>query len=223
MFVTRGLGILYPESCKASHLNMMLSNAPSVNKDQDLYFQWRQTPETDADRAGAQRSAWFRKEGYGYNHEQSTKPQTIGYSVADSPVGHLAWVYEKLHDWTDGYPWTDDEILTWISIYWFSRSGPAAAMQLYYEAFHDPEKFALQTMEYNGNVKLGWARFPKELSVNPMIWARTFGPIVYESDNDRGGHFAAWERPDVIVRDLRTMFGKKGGAYASVHDKTGYR
>lgn len=75
----------------------------------------------------------------GYFHAQSTKPQTIGYALADSPVALLTWIYEKLHDWTDDYPWTDDEILTWVSIYWFSTAGPAASVRIYYEAAHSAQ------------------------------------------------------------------------------------
>jgi len=64
----------------------------------------------------------------------TTKPQTFGYFLADSPVGLLAWMYEKLHDWSDEYHWTDDEICTRVSIYWFSKAGPAASARLYYES-----------------------------------------------------------------------------------------
>ena len=67
------------------------------------------TPYTPAEKAGLERTAWFRKEGMGYNNEHSTQPQTIGYSLADSPVGLLAWIYEKLVNWTDAYTWDDDE------------------------------------------------------------------------------------------------------------------
>jgi hypothetical protein len=68
--------------------------------------------------------------------EQATKPQTLAYALNDSPVALLAWIYEKLHDWTDNYPWTDDEIFTWVSIYAFSRAGPGAAHRIYYEVSH---------------------------------------------------------------------------------------
>jgi hypothetical protein len=61
------------------------------------------------ERAGATRNDWFEKKGAGYYHMHSTKPQTLGYSLADSPVGLLAWIYEKLIDWSDGYAWPDDE------------------------------------------------------------------------------------------------------------------
>ena len=66
-------------------------------------------PLTHTEKAGLARTAWFRNEGSGYFAEQSTQPQTLGYALADSPVGLLAWIYEKLVNWTDAYPWTDDE------------------------------------------------------------------------------------------------------------------
>ncbi|KAJ7282424.1 hypothetical protein C8J57DRAFT_1554332, partial [Mycena rebaudengoi] len=76
--------------------------------------------------------------GMGYLQLQSTQPQTVWYALTDSPVGILAWIYEKLVKWTDEYPWDDDEgdnlhFPTWISIYWFSRAGPAASLRIYYE------------------------------------------------------------------------------------------
>lgn len=66
-------------------------------------------PYSEEERRGLQRGAEFRTTGQGYFHEQSTKPQTLGYSLADSPVGLLAWIYEKLVNWTDAYQWEDDE------------------------------------------------------------------------------------------------------------------
>lgn len=67
------------------------------------------TPYGAREQEGFARSAWFQTKGMGYHNEQSTQPQTIGYSLADSPIGLLAWIYEKLVQWTDSYPWTDDE------------------------------------------------------------------------------------------------------------------
>lgn len=121
----------------------------------------------------------------GYLQEQSTCPQTLGYSLADSPVGLLAWIYEKLVAWTDNYPWTDDEggslfqlhrrrepstlsphiVLTWVSIYWFSRPGPAASVRIYYEASNAKD------WESNQWVPLptGISYFPRELVRLPNL------------------------------------------------------
>src|SRR5260221_11670618 len=67
------------------------------------------TPYTAAEKAGLERSKWFIEQGTGYYAEQTTQPQTLGYGLADSPAGLLAWIYEKLVNWTDKYPWEDDE------------------------------------------------------------------------------------------------------------------
>ena len=132
----------------------------------------------------------------GYNLEQSTKPQTLAYALNDSPVALLAWIYEKLHDWTDSYPWTDDEVLTWVSIYQFSRAGPGAAHRIYYEVKHTnstkdaaPEKtFTFDRVkEFNPKVPIGLTYNPKELFVVPSSWGKTLGNVVYEARNDRGG------------------------------------
>jgi hypothetical protein len=165
--------------------------------------------------------------------EQSTKPQTLTYALHDSPVALLAWIYEKLHDWTDSYPWTDDEVLTWISVYAFSRAGPGAAHRIYYEVQHTNENsipegihgkvFTRALSEgYVKGVKLGLTHNPKELRVAPKIWSKTLGDIVYEAENEHGGHFYAHEHPELLARDLKVMFGKKGGAYGVVKGKNGY-
>lgn len=237
-FVTRQMGRHYPQFIKASHINMPRPNPPSPHGDVDLYMENMQTPLTEKEKEGLKRWQWFTKEGSGYNIEQGTKPQTIGYSMTDSPVGLLSWIYEKLHDWTDEYPWTEDEILTWISIYWFSTAGPAASQRIYYEMYHDADKPRTSSFEYIPDVLLGTANFPMELSVTPKLWNKTLGPLILASEwgkyrlicrrrvahniSDKGGHFAAYERPDAIVQDLREMFGKKGKAYAIVKGKTGY-
>jgi hypothetical protein len=76
--------------------------------------------------------------------------------------------------------------------------------------------------EWIPHVKLGFAFFPKELAVVPKTWARTLGPVAYESENDHGGHFAAWEQPGVIAGDLKAMFAKNGPCYSIVKGASGY-
>lgn len=225
-YITRAIGSLYPNHCKASHINMIRAGPPTWSKHPILALQHAVTSYTEKDKAGFKRTEWFAKEGRGYNLEQSTKPQTLAYALNDSPVALLAWIYEKLHDWTDGYPWSEEQIFTWISIYQFSRMGPGAAHRIYYEVTHTetgPGKITRTDVEsYIPNVKLGMAYNPKELGVYPKTWCRTLGPVVYESDNPSGGHFFATEKPELLARDLRTMFGKGGGAYGAVKGKSGY-
>jgi hypothetical protein len=109
--------------------------------------------------ARAARTQWFAEEGVGYLKQQATRPQTLGYALSDSPAGLLAWVLEKLTEWTDGCPWADDEVLDWVSVYWFARAGPAASLHIYYERAHNtPARFA----EYV-QVPYGVSLFAQEL------------------------------------------------------------
>jgi hypothetical protein len=131
-----------------------------------------------------------REDGRGYFKLQSTRPQTVGYALADSPVGLLAWMSEKLVDWTDAYPWEDDErmrvsatypaeadaqaagppvraVLDWVMIYWLSRAGPAASLRTYYEYAHaSPAEKALLMRPLA--LPFGMSLFPKELSQPPL-------------------------------------------------------
>jgi len=229
--ISRAIGKLYPESCKASHINMMMAFAPTYAKHPLLALQHTVQSYSEKDKRGLERSRWFGQEGTGYNHEQATKPQTLAYALTDSPVGLLAWIYEKLHDWTDSYPWTDDEILRWVSVYQFSRAGPGAAHRIYYENKHaSKSKEGVsgrvvtrdEMVGYIGGVPLGLTYNPMELSVVPKTWARTLGDVVFEAENDHGGHFYASEHPELLVRDLRAMFGKGGACYGVVKGKDGY-
>ncbi|PWI66482.1 hypothetical protein PCL_04895 [Purpureocillium lilacinum] len=212
--ITRLIGAQYPSHCLASHVNFVrVTEAPKFTNAPLLYLRHALAPYTALERAGRDRSAWFLTEGTGYNLEQSTRPSTLGFALADSPVALLAWVYEKLHDWTDGpYPWQDDEVLTWLSIYAFSTAGPAASVRIYYEAKHAGVEQTQKGFEYVPGVKLGVSIFPKDVLVPPLKWAEGLGPLVFGRMHERGGHFAAHERPETLVADLREMFGRKGGA-----------
>jgi hypothetical protein len=206
------MGILYPKNVLASHLNMIRAKAPAATSS-PVEFVKDKLPLTEKEKADLERTTWFEKEGFGYNLLQSTKPSTIGLALADSPIALLSWIYEKLHDWTDDYPWTDDEILTWVSIYQFSVAGPAASARIYYENKHASQELTSKILEYNGATKLGLSYFPRDIVVLPAAWGRTLGPVVFEVRHERGGHFAAHETPELLVEDLRQMFGENGGAY----------
>lgn len=215
--ITRHLGLRYPQHVLASHWNNMYANPPTFLKHPVLALQ-SLLPESTAEGHLRPRNDWFYKEGYGYNLLQATKPATIGYGLHDSPVGLLAWIYEKLHDWTDAYPWTDDEVLTWISIYLFSKAGPDASSRIYYERKHMDQAEDQRALSWHGDVKLGWSTFPKDLHPPPSTWGHTLGPIVLEKKHPDGGHFAAWERPEVLVGDVREMFGPGGPAEDVIND-----
>lgn len=105
--------------CKATYTNNALPAEPTKAEHPELHARLQSTPLTALELDGLQRTAKYFSTASGYYKIASTRPQTIGYALADSPVALLAWIYEKLHDWTDSqYKWTDDEICTWISVYW---------------------------------------------------------------------------------------------------------
>ncbi|KAH6655636.1 microsomal epoxide hydrolase [Truncatella angustata] len=221
--ITRAMSYFYPAHARAQHVNLGMGSPPSLLRHPLLAVESMVKPWTQREKEGLARSKWFRQEGRGYNQVQSTRPQTIGYALADSPVALLSWIYEKLHDWTDSYPWTDDEVCTWMSIYWFSTAGPAASVRLYYENMHENTSAAggsaigggqnlWNEMAKYQNVKMGLGHFPKDVIALPAVWSRQMGNVVHEKQHPKGGHFPAWENPEAIIGDLRAMFGEKGGA-----------
>lgn len=226
-YITRAMALRFPAHVRAIHVNMDHGAAPAWMEHPLLALQHSLTPYNSVERAGLARTQWFMEQSSGYRALQTTKPQTLGYGVADSPVGLLAWIYEKLHDWTDAYPWTDDEVCTWISVFWFSTAGPAANLRIYYEVAHEWDNPATRvtrerTTEYIGGVKMGMAHSPKELRVLPSSWTRTRGDIVFERTHNGGGHFFAYERPENLIADVRDMFGKGGGAAGVIEQLDGY-
>ncbi|OAL27832.1 hypothetical protein AYO20_09685 [Fonsecaea nubica] len=220
--ISRFLVQKYPESCRAHHANMTQPNKPTQEDNPDLFAKMVAIGPTKEDEALLARHGKFFKEEAGYFHIQSTRPQTIAYSLADSPVGLLAWIYDKLVGLTDDYPFTEDEILTWISIHWFSTAGPGAPPRIYYEFCNkEPTSEIVQSGRW-ADAPLGVARFPKEPSNLPKLWHEGLGPIVQWTEFTRGGHFAAYEMPKELLAEVRKMYGKDGGAAGIVEGRSGY-
>ena len=156
---------------------------------------------TDVEKGRLERKEIFLGEGNAYFQMQATRPQTIAFGLADPPVGQLAWIVDKFHDWTHG-PLEDalsrDQILTNVMFYWLTDTSASAA-RLYYENMH---------------AKADWGRQPSATPVGVAAFAediaiRRYGEqgnnIVHWSDFDSGGHFAAMEAPDLLVGDVRTF------------------
>ena len=141
----------------------------------------------------------------GYSAIQSTRPQTIGYALVDSPVALAGWIYEKMWSWTDnkGSPLdalSMDAILDNVMLYWLPANGASAA-RLYWESFGAIGK--------SGPVMLpaGVSTFPREITKAPRKWAeRILQNLVYWNEAPRGGHFAAWEQPQIFVEEVRKCF-----------------
>ena len=224
----------YPTHIKAVHLNFLPVSPPLPWRNPLVFLQSLLTiPFSASSKAHLSTTRRYLEQGNAYLRQQETRPQTLGYALQDSPVALLAWVADKLHDWSDGYPWTDDEILTWVSVYWFSTAGPAASVRIYYEAARKgdgaPETatpgvttFVVLGMTAPSGVRFAVAQFREELIKVPLFWARMIGDVVRENEFDCGGHFAAWEVPELLARDLQGFLGKGGPAYAVVTGRDGY-
>jgi pimeloyl-ACP methyl ester carboxylesterase len=147
----------------------------------------------------------------GYSLEQSTRPQTIGYGLLDSPALLCAWIIEKFQSWTDGggHPenvLTRDELLDNLMFYWLPGTGASAA-RLYWESFKPVQRlFTTETTDLV-TVPAGCSIFPKENPRPSRRWAeKRFTDIRHWNEPDKGGHFAAFEQPGLFVEELRTFF-----------------
>jgi pimeloyl-ACP methyl ester carboxylesterase len=145
-----------------------------------------------------------RRYGTGYSKQQSTRPQTLGYGLADSPAGQCSWIVEKFWAWTDcnGHPenaLTRDELLDNVMLYWLPGAGASSA-RLYWESFRHFDYGPI-------GVPVGCSIFPKEILRVPRSWAEgRFSDLRHWNELDRGGHFPAFEQPDLFVEELRAFF-----------------
>jgi len=179
--------------CVAIHTNMPFGRRPK-----DL-----QDPTAD-EVAALERLGYYQKWDSGYSKQQSTRPQTLGYGLVDSPVGQLAWIVEKFWSWMDcdGHPenvLSKDELLDNVMVYWATGSGASSA-RLYWESFGSfagGDPVMLPT---------GVASFPKEILRSPRGWCEPNYHITRWTDMPRGGHFAAFEQPDLFVQDVGSFF-----------------
>lgn len=134
--ITRTMG-RHHENLRGIHVNLVMFDPLNLIKQPWLIFLALLWPPLWLSRKGINgllNGLAYVSGGNDYYRLQSSRPQTVAYCLEDSPTGLLGWMYEKLIQWTDDYPWTDDEILTWVSIYWFSRAGPGASVRTYFEA-----------------------------------------------------------------------------------------
>jgi pimeloyl-ACP methyl ester carboxylesterase len=146
----------------------------------------------------------YRASGSGYARQQGTRPQTLGYALADSPSGQAAWIVEKYQAWMDcdGHPenvLSRDELLDQVMLYWLPNAATSSA-RLYWESFARASREPL-------DLPVAISIFPKEIFRCSKRWAeKRFRNLVHFKQLDKGGHFAALERPQVLVEEIRTGF-----------------
>jgi pimeloyl-ACP methyl ester carboxylesterase len=206
--ITDTMGRLAPEGLAGIHMNLLVTVLGGGPMPSD----------TEQERAALEQTQTFRTSGFGYFLEQATRPQTIGYALLDSPVALAAWMldhdtdsYEKIsRAFVDGQPTgnlTRDHIVDNITVYWLTGTGASAARS-YWESGR-AQALAATTGQAPPEVKLpvGFTTFPDEIFRAPRSWVELGYPtLAYFNEADRGGHFAAWEEPELFATEIRAAF-----------------
>jgi pimeloyl-ACP methyl ester carboxylesterase len=193
--VTTSLGAQDPAHCAGIHITLAMSARPKV--------EGQPTPEEVRALKGAE---YYAEWDSGYSKQQSTRPQTLGYSLTDSPAGQAAWILEKFWAWTDcdGHPENvlgRDELLDNVMLFWVTATAASSA-RLYWESF-GPKRRTPHTV----TVPTGVAVFPKEIVTPVRRWMEgSFTDIRHWSEMAKGGHFAAFEQPALFIHDVRAFF-----------------
>jgi len=191
--VTTSLGAQDDKRCAGIHITLPFSAAPKVGGE----------PTAEEKRALAGLKHYVDLDS-GYAKQQSTRPQTLGYGLTDSPAGQAAWILEKFWAWTDcdGHPgniFNRDDLLDNVMLYWVTGTATSSA-RLYWE-------FGKRRTTPIVNVPTGVAVFPKEIIRPVRRWMEpNFTNITHWSEMEKGGHFAAFEQPELFVRDVRAFF-----------------
>ncbi|MFB9263860.1 epoxide hydrolase family protein [Bradyrhizobium erythrophlei] len=194
--VTTAIGAQDAAHCTGIHITLAMATRPNV--------EGQPTPQETRALEGIK---YYADWDSGYSKQQSTRPQTLGYGLTDSPSGQAAWILEKFWAWTDcdGHPeniLSRDELLDNVMLYWVTETATSSA-RLYWESFgpnkRTPHKVAVPT---------GVAVFPKEIVTPVRKWMETnYTNIRHWSEMPKGGHFSAFEQPELFVGEVRKFFG----------------
>jgi pimeloyl-ACP methyl ester carboxylesterase len=192
--VTATIGAQNLGNCKGIHMNMVAVR-PDPETMNDL---------TDLEKDALATLQFYQDHDSGYSKQQMTRPQTLGYGLADSPIGQAAWIIEKFYQWMDcqGHPEnvaSRDELLDNIMFYWLPDAGASSA-RIYWESFG-------KTSNAEVSLPSGCSVFPKDIFKASERWtAKRFTNLVHFNVMDKGGHFAAFEQPEVFVKELQDCF-----------------
>lgn len=194
--ITSLLGAEYPDRVDGIHMNMLFVTPSALTDPMEMLDEqgmadYRETKE-------------FRDHETGYQEIQSTKPQTVGYGLNDSPIGLAGWIIEKFHRWSDcdgdiEAQFERDRLLDNLSVYWLTET-INSSMRLYYETDQ------LAAMPDSVTVPTGHTRYPAEVMKTPRVWAEEVYNIAHWNELPEGGHFPAMEVPELFVEDVRAFF-----------------
>jgi epoxide hydrolase len=194
--ITTAMGAQDSEHCAGIHITLAMGARPDVVGEP--------TPEEARALKGAK---YYADWDSGYSKQQSTRPQTVGYGLTDSPSGQAAWILEKFWAWTDcdGDPLNilgRDELLDNVMLYWATATAASSA-RLYWESFGAARRTA-----HTVTIPTGVAVFPKEIVTPVRRWLEPrYTDIRHWSEMPKGGHFAAFEQPELFVAEVRKYFG----------------
>jgi pimeloyl-ACP methyl ester carboxylesterase len=205
--VTDAMGRQAPEGLLGIHINLLVTalGAP-------------QPGESAQERAALDAITTFTTSGFGYFLEQATRPQTIGYALLDSPVALAGWMldhdtdsyYKMSRAFLDGQPagnLTRDHIVDNITVYWLTGTGASAARSYWENGRAQALAAAAGQAPPEVSVPVGFTTFPDEIFRAPRSWVeKAYGNLTYFNEVDKGGHFAAWEEPQIFAEEMRAAF-----------------
>lgn len=192
--VTTRIAVQHPDTCLGVHVNMavVIPDPATLDNMEPM------------EQAAMDSMSYYNDWDSGYSSIQSTRPQTLGYGLADSPVAQLCWIVEKFHSWSDhnGHPedvFDRDEMLDNVMLYWLNNTGASSA-RLYWESFKDVDMTS-------PTIPVAVSIFPKEIFLASKRWCEAhFDQLSYWNGLDKGGHFAAFERSETFIEEVRKGF-----------------
>jgi pimeloyl-ACP methyl ester carboxylesterase len=206
--VTDQMGRQAPDGLVGIHTNLLVTALGGMSLGTD----------TEEEKAAASAGAAFKATGYGYFLEQATRPQTIGYALLDSPVAMAAWMldhdtdsyYKIRRAFVDGQPsggLTRDHILDNVTLYWLTGTGASAARSYWEGGQAQAKAAAAGQTPPPVTLPVGFTQFPGEIFLAPQSWVeKSYPNVTYFNKAERGGHFAAWEEPELFSQEIRAAF-----------------
>jgi pimeloyl-ACP methyl ester carboxylesterase len=206
--ITDAMGRQAPEGLIGIHMNLLVTTLAGLPLPE----------ETEEERAARQAINTFRATGFGYFLEMATRPQTIGYGLLDSPVALAGWMldhdtdsyYKISRAFVDGQPsgnLTRDHILDNITVYWLTGTGASAARSYWESGQAQARAAASGQAPPDVSLPVGFTTFPGEIWRSPRSWVeKSYPNVVYFNEVDKGGHFAAWEEPELFSTEIRAAF-----------------